>query len=84
MLSLRHRTIRCQILGQIRNDIAGDLHRGGGPRIAGGKLRVDADGVIHEIGIKTGGSDLLLAEISGELMDQGANHLQVPQLLGPY
>ena len=68
MLSLHHRTIRGQILGQVGDRIAGDLHSSGGPGGAGGKAC---------------GFDLLLAEVSGQLMDNGPNHFQVPKLLGP-
>ena len=58
-----------QILCQVGNNVACDLHCGRGPRIAGGKLRVDSHSVIDEIGVKAGGFDLLLVQIAGELMD---------------
>ena len=73
-----------QIFRQIGNDVAGDLHGGGGPGIAGGKLGKHASGVIHKVGIKAGGSDLLLAEVPGQLVDQGAYHFQMPQFLSTY
>ena len=82
MLSLRHRPICCQILGKVSDDVACDLHRGGGPGITGGELRVDAGSMIDEIGIKAGGLDLLLIQVPGKLMDNGADHFQMPQLLG--
>lgn len=69
MLSLRHRPIRRQILSQIGNDISGDLHGGGGPGVAGGKLGVHPRGVVHKVGVKPGGPDLILTEVAGELMD---------------
>lgn len=58
-----------QILGQIGNDISGDLHGRGGPGVAGSKLGVHACGVIHKIGVKPGGPDLIPTEVAGELMD---------------
>lgn len=70
-----------QVLGQIGDDIAGDLHSGRRPGIAGGKLRIDTGGMIHKIGIKAGGSDLILVQVTGELVNQSAHHLQVPQFL---
>ena len=81
MLSLRNRPICRQVLGQIGDDIAGDLHSGRRPGIAGGKLRIDTGGMIHKIGIKAGGSDLILVQVTGELVNQSAHHLQVPQFL---
>jgi hypothetical protein len=84
MLSLHHRPIRCQILSQVGDDIAGNLHGGGGPGIAGGELRIDAGRVIHKVGVKPGGPNLLLRQISGQLMDKGAHHLQVAQFLCSY
>lgn len=48
------------VLGQIGDDVSGDLHGGRGPGIAGRELGIDAGGMIHKVGIKAGGSDLLL------------------------
>ena len=48
-----------EVLGEIRDGIAGDLHGGGGPGIARRKLGEHAGGVVHEVGIKAGGLDLL-------------------------
>lgn len=76
--------LRRQILGQICDDVPGDLHSGGRPGIAGGKLRVYAGGVIHKIRVKAGGLDLAVAEVPGELVHQGADHLQMAQLLSTY
>ena len=36
---------------------------------------------IHKVSVKPGGSNLIFTEVSGELMDDGSNHLQVPQLV---
>lgn len=77
MLSLRHRTICGHIFGKIGDDVPSDLHSRGGPGIARGKLGIDASGVVHKVGIKPGGPDLIFAEIAGKLMDQSTHHLQV-------
>ena len=84
MLSLHHRPIRRQILRQVGDDIARDLHGRGGPGIAGGKLWIDACGVIHEVGVKACGFDLAVAQVAGELVDKGAHHFQVAQFLSSY
>lgn len=76
--------LRRQILRQVSDDIARDLHSRGGPGIAGGKLGKDACGVIHEVGVKACGFDLAVAQIAGELVDEGAHHFQMAQFLSPY
>lgn len=81
MLSLHNRSICGKILGEIRDGIAGDLHGGGGPGIAGGELWEHAGSVIHKIGVETGGLDLLLGQVSSQLVNQRADHLQMPQFL---
>lgn len=75
--------LRRQILRQVGDDIARDLHSRGGPGIAGGKLGKDACGVIHEVGVKACGFDLAVAQIAGELVDEGAHHFQMAQFLSP-
>ena len=37
--------------------------------------------MVNKVSVKTGGSDLLFIQVAGELMDQGAHHLEVPQFL---
>lgn len=69
MLSLHNRPICGQILGQISDDVSGDLHGGGRPGIAGRKLRIDSSGVVNKIGVESGSFDLILAEVAGKLMD---------------
>ena len=71
----------CKVLSQIGDGIAGDLHCCGGPGVAGGKLREYTGGVVHEVRVKPGGSDLLLGQISGQLMDQCTYYFQMSQLL---
>ena len=84
MLALRHYTICRKVLRQIGDGIAGGLDGAGGPGEAGGGGGVDASRVVHEVGVKPGGLDLVLGEVPRQLVDDGADHLQVAQLLGAY
>ena len=73
------------IFAEVTDHVALDADAGGIPREAGGGSGVDAGGVIHKIrGKGRTAADLLVGEIPGELVDDGADHLQVPQLLGAY
>ena len=76
--------ICCQILGEIGDDVPSNLHGGSGPGIAGGELGIDAGGVVYKVSVKSGGPDLILSEIAGELMDQSTHHLQMAQFLSTY
>ena len=73
-----------QILGKIGNDVSFDADSSGIPGGTGGGRGIDAGGVIQEIRSKSGGTDLLFRQIPGELMDDGADHLQMAQFLGAY
>ena len=81
MLSLHNRSIGCKVFRQVCDGVARDLHRPGGPRRAGGKLREDAGRVVDKIGRKARLPNLLLRQIARELVDDGADHLEMPQLL---
>ena len=81
MLFVGSCSIGGKILGEVGDGVAGDLHGGGRPGAAGGELREHAGGVIQKIGVKAGGLDLLLGQIPGQLMNQCADHLQMPQFL---
>ena len=80
MLSLHNRTISSQVLRQIGDHIAGDGDRTSREGEAGGGGGIDTGGVIHEIGVEPGGLDVLLRQVAGELMDDGAHHFKMPQL----
>ena len=82
-LSLQNRPIRRQVLGKISDHIPSHLHGGGAPRRAGGGGGVDAGGVVHKIGVKACCADLLVSQVPGQLMDDSADHLQMPQLVRP-
>lgn len=70
------------ILAQVGDGITSGLHGGGGEGHAAGGLRPDANGVIDEVGCEAGIFDLFDGEIPGELVDDGADHLQMSQLIG--
>ena len=70
-----------EVLGEVGDGIARDLHRRRRPRIAGGELREHAGRVVDEIGIEAGLPDLIYREVPRELVDDGADHLKMPQLL---
>ena len=69
-----------QVFRQIRHGIPLDLHGSGTPGEAGGCGRVDPHGVIHEIGGEGRILDLGILQVPGQLMDDGADHLQMTQL----
>ena len=76
--------LRRQVLGKISDHIPSHLHGGGAPGRAGGGGGVDAGGVVHKIGVKACCADLLVSQVPGQLMDDSADHLQMPQLLRAY
>ena len=70
-----------QILRQVGDQIALDGHGRRVPREARGRRRIDARRVVDEVGVKARGVDILLGEIARQLMDDGADHLQMPEFL---
>ena len=70
-----------QILREIGNHIAFDLHTGGTPGETGGGSGINAGGMIDEIGGKICHAGILVGEITGQLIDHGTNHLQMAQFL---
>ena len=73
-----------EILGQVGDGVAGDGHRRRAPWCAGGRLWIDARGMVDEIARKARRPDLILGQRARELVDDGADHLQMAQLLGAY
>ena len=71
-----------QVFRQVGDRISFDGHGGGGPGRAGGSGGVDARGVIHKIGHKAAFFHLRVGQLPRELMYNGADHLQMAQLLG--
>lgn len=73
------------ILGKVGNDITLDADTSCVPGRSGSCSGIDACGMIHKIGSKGSTvSDFFVGEFPGELVDNGADHLQVAQLLGTY
>lgn len=70
-----------QILRQIGDQVALHSHRRSVPREAGGGGRINTGGVVHEVRLVSGLLDLLRRHASGQLMNDGANNLEVPELL---
>ena len=68
-------TICRQILGQVGDNVARNLHGGGGPGVAGGKLGIDAGGVVYKIRVESGRFNLLLIQVARKLMNQRPDHL---------
>src|SRR5699024_8478996 len=68
-----------QVLGKVGDQIALYRHAGGVPGRPGGGGGIDTGSMVHEVGIKPGGADLLLGQVPGQLMHNGADHLQVPK-----
>lgn len=83
MLSLHHRTICRQILRQISDQVALTGHTGGAVGESGGGGGVDTGGAVYEVGVKSGSLDLLIRQVPGQLMDDGADHFQMAKLLCP-
>lgn len=84
LLSLFFCLFRSQIFGQICHGVTLDLHGSGTPGEARSGGGVDTGGVIHEIGGKGAVLDLAVLQVPGQLMNNGPDHLQVPQFLGAY
>ena len=70
-----------QILRQVGDQVALHRHAGGAPGEARRSGGVHAGGPVHKIRVKARGPDLLLGEVPGQLVDDGADHLQMAQLL---
>lgn len=71
-----------QIFRQVGNHVAGRGYRPRRPRKAGCSGGVDACCVIHKIGVKACGSDVLVRQISRKLMHDRTHHFKMPQFLG--
>ena len=71
-----------QVLCQVGDQVALDGHGRRVPRGAGGGGGIHTGGVIHEIRLVSRLLDLLRRHVPGQLVDDGADDLQVSQLLG--
>lgn len=70
-----------EVLVEVGNRVALDLQIRGGKRLARGGGGIGAHRVVHEVFIKAARLDLLGGEVTGQLMDDGGNHLRVPHLI---
>ena len=84
MLYLVKRSLRAQILRQVSDRVAFYLHGGGIPGESGCSGGVDARRMVHEVGRKGRILNLRILQISGQLVNNGADHLKMPQFLGTY
>lgn len=75
-------TIGSEVLGQVTDDIAGRLQRARRKRHARGRLRIDTGGVVHKVGLQATLLDLVDAQALGQLVQDGADDLDMGQLLG--
>lgn len=73
---------RSEVLGQVADDVAGRLQGACRKRHARSRLRVDAGGVVHKICFQAALLDLVDAQTLGQLVQDGADNLDVGQLLG--
>lgn len=81
MLSLHNRTIRSQVLCEVRDGVARDLHGARRPRVTRGELRENARRVVDKVRLEPSLLDLLLGQIARKLVNDRADHLEMSQLL---
>lgn len=81
MLSLHNRTIRSQVLCEVRDGVARDLHGARRPRVTRGELWENARRVVDKVRLEPSLLDLLLGQIARKLVNDRADHLEMPQLL---
>lgn len=72
----------CHIFRQIRDDITFGLEFTGVKRNTACGLWPERCGVVDIVGAKAGAFDFLHGQILGELIDDGADHLEVRKLIG--
>ena len=81
MLSLHNRTIRSHILVQIGDDISLYLELTGIKGNTACCLGPDTDGMIHVIVGESAFLNLFHGEVTGQLVDDGGYHFQMPQFI---
>lgn len=79
-LHLRDRLICCHILVEICDHVSGGLKVIGRERGTGGVRRPYPSSMIDVVGVKASLSDLIYAEVSGELIYDCADHLKMGKL----
>lgn len=73
-----------QVLGQVRDGVAGDGDALRAPGGTGGGGGVDRGGVINEVGGESALLNVIFREVPGQLVNDGSHHLQMAQLLGTW
>lgn len=73
--------LRRKVFVEVGDRVAGHGEGRGAKRRAGRGNGIDAGGVIHKIIGKALGLDLLRRQVPGQLVDDGAHHLQMGKLL---
>ena len=70
--------LRRQILKQIGDRVPLGLEDGGGKRRARGRLRPNAAGVVHKVGVKARPLHIVNRHVAGQLPDDRGDHLHMP------
>ena len=68
------------VLVEVGNDVSGHGHSRRAPRRARSKLRIYTGRVVYKIGIKARLFDFVRRHAAGELVNDSAYHLKVPEL----
>ena len=67
-----------QIFCKVGDQVALHRHAGGAPGEARRSSGINTGSPVYKIGVKARSADLFLSQISGELVYNRTNHLQVP------
>lgn len=80
---IRHARLlfRSQVLCEVRDGVARDLHGARRPRVTRGELWENARRVVDKVRLEPSLLDLLLGQIARKLVNDRADHLEMPQLL---
>ena len=80
---IRHARLlfRSQVLCEVRDGVARDLHGARRPRVTRGELRENARRVVDKVRLEPSLLDLLLGQIARKLVNDRADHLEMSQLL---
>lgn len=70
------------IFREITDDVALDRHTGRTPWESGGRCRIDACGMIDKIGGELCHTYIVVIQVTGKLVHNGANHLKVSEFFG--
>lgn len=68
-----------QILRQVGDHVAGNADGACRPGKTGRRSGIDSCGMIHKVGVKSGSPDVLVGQVSRQLVNNSPHHLQVSQ-----